>query len=72
MAEPGTVEQPSPAGRRRPDPVGLGAGLVALVVAVLAVGGGGVLHGVDPRWVLAVAAVGVGLLLLLTSLRRPR
>ena len=74
MAEPGTVGQPSsPAPRRGPDPVGLGAGVVALAVAVLAVvGGGGVLHGVDPRWVLAAAAVGVGLLVLLTSLSRSR
>lgn len=65
MAEP-------PTRRRGPDPVALGAGVVALVVAVLAVAGGGVLRGVDPRWVLAAAAVGVGLLVLLSSLRRPR
>jgi hypothetical protein len=44
------------------------AGLTAIVVAVLALTG--TLVSVDPRWVLALGAVGVGLAVLLVTLRR--
>lgn len=54
--------------RRSPDPVALVAGLVAVVLAVLAMVG--VLAAVDPRWVLAGGAVAVGLAVLLTTLRK--
>ena len=58
----------APAGRPGPDPLALVAGLTAVVVAVLALTGA--LAAVDPRWVLALGAVGVGLAVLLVTLRR--
>jgi hypothetical protein len=51
-----------------PDPLALVAGLTAIVVAVLALTGA--LASVDPRWVLALGAVGVGVGVLLVTLRR--
>lgn len=57
-----------PARRPGPDPLALVAGLTAIVVAVLALTG--TLVSVDPRWVLALGAVGVGVGVLLVTLRR--
>ncbi len=62
---------PRPA-RRRFEPLALLVGLVSLTVAVLAVVAPGVLASVDPRWVLAGAAVVVGVGALLTTVRRRR
>jgi protein-S-isoprenylcysteine O-methyltransferase Ste14 len=58
--------------RRRFDPLALLVGLVSLAVAVLAVVAPGTLASVDPRWVLAGAAVVVGAGALLTTVRRRR
>jgi hypothetical protein len=58
----------APARRPGPDPLGLVAGLAAILVAVLALTG--TIASVDPRWVLALGAVGVGLGVLLATLRR--
>jgi len=55
--------------RRRPDPVALTAGVVALVVAGLGLLGPSVLGSLDPRWVLASAALAVGVVVLLTTVR---
>jgi hypothetical protein len=60
----------APATRPGPDPLGLVAGLTAIVVAVLALTGA--LASVDPRWVLVIAAVGVGTTVLWMTLRRRR
>lgn len=57
-----------PVRRPGPDPLALVAGLTAIVVAVLALTGA--LVSVDPRWVLALGAVGVGVGVLLVTLRR--
>jgi fatty acid desaturase len=57
-----------PARRSGPDPLALVAGLTAIVIAVLALTGS--LAAVDPRWVLAIAAVGVGCAVLVVTLRR--
>ena len=54
--------------RPGPDPLALVAGLTAIVVAFLALTG--TLVSVDPRWVLALGAVGVGVAVLLLTLRR--
>ncbi|MHC1562316.1 hypothetical protein ACR9E3_25405 [Actinomycetospora sp. C-140] len=56
--------------RRGPDPLGLVAGLAAIVVAVLALTS--TLAAVDPRWVLALGAVGVGLVVVVATVRRRR
>lgn len=61
-----------PPSQRRFDPLALLVGLVSLAVAVLAVAAPGVLASVDPRWVLAGAAVVVGAGALLTTVRRRR
>jgi hypothetical protein len=58
----------APARRPGPDPLALVAGLAAILVAVLALTG--TIASVDPRWVLALVAVGVGLGVLLATLRR--
>ena len=57
-----------PVRRPGPDPLALVAGLTAIVVAILALTGA--LASVDPRWVLALGAVGVGVGVLLVTLRR--
>jgi hypothetical protein len=54
--------------RRRPDPVTLLVGLMAIAVAVMAFVGK--VPAFDPRWVLAGGAVVAGLMLLVASLRR--
>lgn len=63
-----------PARRRSPDPVTLVAGLLTLLMAGAAFTGTVPdVGGVDLRWLLAVGAVGVGVVLLVGSLRgRPR
>ncbi len=53
--------------RRRPDPVTLLVGLMAIAVAVMAFVGQ--VPAFDPRWLLAGGAVVAGLLLLVASLR---
>jgi divalent metal cation (Fe/Co/Zn/Cd) transporter len=55
-------------GREGPDTLTLGAGVLALAVA------GSVLLGFAGhlQWLLALAAVGVGIFMLVTSLRRKR
>ena len=58
----------APARRPGPDPLALVAGLAAILVAILALTG--TIVSVDPRWVLALGAVGVGLGVLLATLRR--
>ncbi|MEJ2888186.1 hypothetical protein [Actinomycetospora aeridis] len=61
-------EESAPAPRPGPDPLGLVAGLTAIVIAVLALTGA--LASVDPRWVLVIGAVGVGTTVLWMTLRR--
>ncbi|HVL83903.1 MAG TPA: hypothetical protein VM367_06385 [Pseudonocardia sp.] len=62
-----------PVRRRRPDPVALLAGLLTLGTASAAFRGTPPdLGGLDPRWVLAAAAVLLGLVLLASSLRPRR
>lgn len=56
--------------RRRRDPLALLVGLVCLAVAVLAMASPPTLLGLDPRWVLAGAAVVVGVGALLATVRR--
>jgi hypothetical protein len=63
---------PAPSARRRFDPLALLVGLVSLAVAALAVVAPGALASVDPRWVLAGAAVVIGVGVLLTTVRRRR
>jgi hypothetical protein len=58
--------------RRRFDPLAMLVGLVCLAVAALAVLAPGTLAAVDPRWVLAGAAVVVGGGALLATVRRRR
>lgn len=58
--------------RRRLDPLALLVGLVCLAVAALAVAAPATLAAVDPRWVLAGAAVVVGVGALLATVRRRR
>ena len=65
---PGDTGDTAPATRLGPDPLGLVAGLTAIVVAVLALTGA--LASVDPRWVLVIGAVGVGTAVLWMTLRR--
>jgi hypothetical protein len=74
VADGGTTRGPEPAAepahRRLPDPFALIVGLVSLGVAGTAfVGRTPELVDFDPRWLLAGAAVVLGLLLLLGSLR---
>jgi hypothetical protein len=65
-ADDGSATEPArPSG---PDPLALVAGLTAIVIAALALTG--TLATVDPRWVLAIAAVGVGCAVLVVTLRR--
>ena len=66
-----TTDDPAPSARRRgPDPLALIVGLATLVMAVFAFTGDlPDLSGFDPRWLLAGGAVGVGLVLLVGSLR---
>lgn len=59
-------------GRRGPDPVALVAGIVAILVSVYIVTGGSWFPSVDPRWLLAGAALLVGALMLLASTRSGR
>jgi hypothetical protein len=55
------------------DPVTLLFGIGALLVSATALtNGSSLLPEMDPRWLLAVGAVLVGLLLLVGTLRRPR
>lgn len=70
VAEPASPDQPVPG--RRFDPLALLIGLVSLAVAVLAVVAPTVLTAVDPRWVLAGAAVLIGGGALLATVRRHR
>ncbi len=73
--EIGTTEDPTTMvrSRRRPDPVALLVGLLALGMAVAAfVGQLPDLSGLDPRWLLAGGAAAVGVLLLVGSLRERR
>ncbi|MFC5065338.1 hypothetical protein [Actinomycetospora atypica] len=63
--EPGAVPV-----RRRRDPLALLVGLVCLAVAGLAMASPPTLVGLDPRWVLAGAAVVVGVGALLATVRR--
>lgn len=68
------AEQPgamTPARRRR-DPIAVLVGLVCLTVAALAMATPATLVAVDPRWVLAGAAVVIGGGALLTTVRRRR
>lgn len=65
---PGDTADTAPATRPGPDPLGLVAGLTAIVIAVLALTGA--LASVDPRWVLVIGAVGVGTAVLWMTLRR--
>lgn len=58
--------------RRGPDPIALLVGLVCLAVATLAMVSPTTLVAVDPRWVLAGAAVVIGVGALLTTVRRRR
>jgi hypothetical protein len=59
--------------RRGPDPVGLVFGLLALGMAFSALTGQlPNLSGFDPRWVLAIGAAGIGLLMLIGSMRGRR
>lgn len=58
--------------RRRFDPLAMLVGLVCLAVAALAVVAPATLASVDPRWVLAGAAVVVGGGALLATVRRRR
>jgi protein-S-isoprenylcysteine O-methyltransferase Ste14 len=71
-ADAALATAPAPSAGRRFDPLALLVGLVSLAVAVLAVVAPGVLASVDPRWVLAGAAVVVGVGALLTTVRRRR
>jgi hypothetical protein len=65
-ADDGSAAEPArPSG---PDPLALVAGLTAIVIAVLALTG--TLAAIDPRWVLAIAAVGIGCAVLVVTLRR--
>ena len=64
--------EPATPPRRRFDPLALLVGLVCLAVAVLAVVAPATLAAVDPRWVLAGAAVVVGGGALLATVRRRR
>lgn len=69
-ADAALATTPPPAQHRRIDPLGMLVGLVSLAVAVLAVVAPAVLVSVDPRWVLAGAAVVIGAGALLTTVRR--
>lgn len=73
MAEPSTTETAERTRRRGPDVLTLVAGLVCLGVAILTlVGWMPGLPSFDPRWALAGAAVLIGLLMLLSSIRPRR
>ncbi|WP_433800383.1 hypothetical protein [Actinomycetospora sp. CA-084318] len=63
---------PGAPARRGPDPIALLVGLVCLAVASLAMISPATLVAVDPRWVLAGAAVVIGVGALLTTVRRRR
>jgi prepilin signal peptidase PulO-like enzyme (type II secretory pathway) len=70
VAEQQTTGTPERAGRRGPDVLTLVASLVCLVAAVLAmVGWMPGLPSFNPRWVLAGAAVLIGSLMLVSSIR---
>jgi hypothetical protein len=63
----------APLRRRAPDLLNLAAGLVALGIAGTTLFGGlAWLPGVDLRWTLAAVAMGVGLVLVIGSVRPPR
>ncbi|GLZ50734.1 hypothetical protein [Actinomycetospora sp. NBRC 106378] len=64
-AQPGTTTS-----RRRRDPIALLVGLICLVLAGLAMASPATLVAVDPRWVLAGAAVVIGGGALLCAARR--
>jgi len=60
-------------GRRGPDPITLVAGLLTLVASGYVLTDGALwVPGLDPRWLLAGAALLVGVLLLAGSLRNGR
>jgi hypothetical protein len=66
------TEMDSDPRRRFPDPVRLVIGLLTLLAATYALTDGRFLHGVDPRWLIAGAALLLGVLLLGASLRPGR
>jgi len=70
-AVPAATEPVAPA-RRTPDPLTLVAGVIALAVSAIALTGWTPQISFDPRWVLAGGAVLLGVLLLVSSMRRPR
>lgn len=76
MDDEPTTDQPTDVERRRhrfPDPVNLVVGLLTLAVAGYALSDGAWnLPAVDPRWVVAGAALLIGLLLLGASVRPGR
>ncbi len=68
-----TTDGPRPSRRHAPDTFALVVGLASLLVATMAiVGYVPELPGFDLRWLLAGGAALIGLLLLVSSLRRPR
>lgn len=68
-ADPTTPPEPASApGPRGPDPFGLVAGLVTLLVAALALTD--TLDALDPRWLLAGVAIGVGVIVLVATVAR--
>ncbi|NMO94136.1 hypothetical protein [Actinomycetospora sp. TBRC 11914] len=71
-ADAALATAPPAAPRHRFDPLALLVGLVCLAVAALAVVAPATLASVDPRWVLAGAAVVVGGGALLATVRRRR
>ncbi len=58
--------------RRSPDLLALLVGVVSVAVAIIAFVGFVPPVAIDPRWLLAAAAIGLGVLLLASSLRRRR
>jgi hypothetical protein len=58
--------------RRGPDPIALAVGAASLAVAVIAFVGVVPAVAIDLRWLLAAAAIALGVLLLGSSLRRRR
>jgi hypothetical protein len=72
VADHDEIQQRS-TGRRGPDPVTLVAGLLTLVASGYVLSDGALwLPGLDPRWLLAGAALLVGVLMLAGSLRNGR
>ena len=71
MAEQGGTGRDGRA-RIRPDPVGLVAGLLSLLVAAAGITGTGPWEVVDIRWLLAGTAVVAGIAFLVASVRNSR